>query len=124
MDRRRMKRTQRQAVLAGIARREWLLQMLALGTAAGCRPNGDPAYARGNTLVMAVSSVEDVKPDVTDLGFLLFPRLAATDESQSAELEPRLAQSWEHSPDYREWTYRLRTDVRWSDGCQRSPETA
>ena len=116
MAKRMMKRTLRDAVLAGIARREWLLRMLALGAAVSCRRSDDPAYARGNTLVMAVSSVEDVKPDVTDLDLLLFPRLAAPDESQSAELEPRLAQSWEHSPDYREWTYHLRTDVRWSDG--------
>jgi peptide/nickel transport system substrate-binding protein len=28
----------------------------------------------------------------------------------------RLARSWEASPDYREWTYHLRTDVRWHDG--------
>ena len=49
--RRMMKGAQRQAVLAAIARREWLLQMLALG-AAGCRArSGDPAYSRGNTLV-------------------------------------------------------------------------
>jgi len=82
--------------------------------AAGCRRNDDPAYARGNTLVMAVNSVEDVKPDVTDLDKLLFPCLAAG--GANGELEPRLAQSWEHSADYREWTYHLRRDVRWSDG--------
>jgi peptide/nickel transport system substrate-binding protein len=29
----------------------------------------------------------------------------------------RLATSWEPSADYREWTYRLRTDVRWHDGA-------
>ena len=27
-----------------------------------------------------------------------------------------LATSWEPSPDYREWTYHFRTDVRWHDG--------
>ena len=48
----------RRAALAAIARREWLLQMLALG-AAGCRQGGDRAYARGNTLVMTVNGVED-----------------------------------------------------------------
>ena len=117
MDRRMRQQTQRQAVLAAIRRREWLLQMLALG-AAGCRRRDDPAYARGNTLVMAVNSVEEVKPDNSDLDFLLFPRLAAGDEEygEYAELEPRLAQSWEHSADNREWTYHLRTDVRWDDG--------
>jgi hypothetical protein len=50
------KRAQQRAVLAAIRRREWLLQMLALG-AAGCRNAGDPAYARGSTLVMAVPDV-------------------------------------------------------------------
>ena len=82
--------------------------------AAGCRRGDDPAYARGNKLVMAVRSVEDIKPDVTDLDFLLFPRLAAVDAN--GELEPQLAQSWEHSADYLDWTYNLRTDARWDDG--------
>jgi peptide/nickel transport system substrate-binding protein len=27
-----------------------------------------------------------------------------------------LAERWEHSPDYREWTIRLRDDIRWHDG--------
>ncbi|MFQ5739638.1 MAG: peptide ABC transporter substrate-binding protein [Acidobacteriota bacterium] len=35
---------------------------------------------------------------------------------EEGELEGRLARRWEHSPDYREWTYHLRTDVRWQDG--------
>ena len=35
------KRVDRQAILAAIARREWLLQMLALG-AAGCVRRDDP----------------------------------------------------------------------------------
>lgn len=87
--------------------------------AIGCRWAGDPAYRRGSTLVMAVSDVNDIKPDVTDLDFLLFLPLATMDER--GELEPRLAQSWDHSPDYRDWTYHLRTDVRWNDG---TPVTA
>ena len=58
-----MKRAQRQAVLAAIARREWLLQMLALG-AAGCGRSGDRAYARGNTLIAGISgnSLDDERP--------------------------------------------------------------
>jgi peptide/nickel transport system substrate-binding protein len=34
----------------------------------------------------------------------------------SGEFESRLAQAWEHSPDYRSWTVHLRTDVRGHDG--------
>lgn len=79
-----------------------------------CRRRGDPAYARRSTLVMGVNRMEDVTPVATPIAFLRFPRLAALDEN--GDLEPRLAQSWEHSPDYREWTYHLRTDVRWDDG--------
>ena len=86
----------------------------SLALAAGCRRAGDPAYARGNTLVMAVSDVNVIKPDWTDLDFLLYPRLAAEDEK--GNLQPLLAQSWERSADNREWTYHLRTDARWSDG--------
>ncbi len=46
--------------------------------------------------------------------FLLFLELAAPDEN--GVLEGRLAKSWEHSADYREWTIHLRTGVRWHDG--------
>ena len=51
MDGRMLRQAQRQAVLAAIARREWLLHIVALA-AAGCGRGGDRAYARGNTLVM------------------------------------------------------------------------
>ncbi|MGH7564722.1 MAG: ABC transporter substrate-binding protein [Gemmatimonadota bacterium] len=79
-----------------------------------CERGGDPAYARGSTVVMAVPDVEAVKPDNWDLDFLTFLPLAKQDER--GELEGQLARSWEHSPDHREYTYHLRTDVRWDDG--------
>src|SRR5262249_49553450 len=34
----------------------------------------------------------------------------------TGELEGRLAESWEHSRDYRTWTIRLRDGIRWHDG--------
>ena len=37
-------------------------------------------------------------------------------ENDGPDVVPRLAESWEHSPDYRTWTFRLRDDVRWHDG--------
>jgi peptide/nickel transport system substrate-binding protein len=46
--------------------------------------------------------------------FLVFLELATANER--GELEGRLAESWEHPPDSREWTIHLRTDVRWHDG--------
>ncbi len=32
------------------------------------------------------------------------------------EPEPGLVRAWEHTDDFREWTFHLRTDVRWHDG--------
>jgi peptide/nickel transport system substrate-binding protein len=87
--------------------------MLAL-TAAGCARRGSRGNARASTVIMAVESVNDIKPDVTDCDFLIFSPLAERDEH--GELLPRLAQSWEHTPDGLEWTYHLRRDVRWHDG--------
>jgi len=83
-------------------------------TCLGCGSDEDPAIARGSTVVMAVPDVEDVKPDNWDLDFLTFLPLAK--QNEHGELEGRLARSWDHSPDHREYTYHLRTDVRWDDG--------
>lgn len=47
--------------------------------------------------------------------FLMFLPLAGWDER--GERTPRLAKSWEHSDDYRTWTFRLRSDVKWHDGA-------
>jgi len=47
--------------------------------------------------------------------FLVFLPLVGHDER--GEAEGRLARAWEHSPDYRETTYHLRTGVRWHDGA-------
>lgn len=46
--------------------------------------------------------------------FLVFLPLVA--RGADGALEPRLAESWEHSADHRSWTVRLRDDVRWYDG--------
>jgi hypothetical protein len=85
MDRKIVKRTQRQAVLAAIARRiarrEWLIEMLALGAAAGCRRGADPAYSRGNTLVMAYPEKLSLRYDDLAVQSLYLPRLAAKDQN-------------------------------------------
>ena len=79
-----------------------------------CSSGEDRAYARGSTVIIAVSDVSVLLPDETGADFLVFLPLATLDEN--GELQGRLAKSWEHSDDYREWTYHLRTDVRWHDG--------
>ena len=66
MHRRMRERAHRQAVLAAVRRREWLLRMLVL-CAAGCRRGGaDRAYARGNTLVAGVDGYPDERPLTPD----------------------------------------------------------
>ena len=105
------------AILAAIARREWLLQMLALG-AAGCARTTDRAYARGNTLIAAVDSLgtasyAPLTPDVYAEYLVYLPLVRINDRG---ERQPCLAVEWTHSADYLEWTYRIRPGVRWHDG--------
>jgi peptide/nickel transport system substrate-binding protein len=95
----------------------------ALAAAAtGCGRRKDPATARGDTLISAYA-VGDGK-----LGGGMYLAPWGDDEAQmlvssplileehTGELAGRLAQHWEHSGDYREWTYYLRPGVHWHDG--------
>ncbi len=45
---------------------------------------------------------------------LVFLPLFVHDEN--GELQPKLAERWEHSLDYRTWTIHIRRDVKWNDG--------
>ena len=47
--------------------------------------------------------------------FLMFLPLV-TEDSLGRPWVGRLAERWEHSPDFRLWTFHLRRDVRWHDG--------
>ncbi|MGK2935116.1 MAG: ABC transporter substrate-binding protein [Gemmatimonadaceae bacterium] len=91
-----------------------LLPLLTLLIASGCRDARDPGLDRGATVVMAVRDVSDIKPDELALEVLIFLPLATLNEH--GELEGRLARSWEHSADFKDWTYHLRTDLKWHDG--------
>jgi peptide/nickel transport system substrate-binding protein len=46
--------------------------------------------------------------------FLVFMPMVAW--NRRGELEGRLAESWEHSSDFRTWTIRLRNGIHWHDG--------
>ena len=84
--------------------------MLAL-VALGCGGGEDRAYSRGSTVVVAYP-YETVVDETAE--YLVFLTLVSYDEN--GELEGRLARSWEYSPDYRDVTYHLRTNIRWHDG--------
>lgn len=83
---------------------------------AGCRRVEDRAYARGSTVIVGVRfvDVDVLQPNSEGAQWLAFLPLAVWNEK--GDWEGRLAERWEHSPDYREWTYYIRPDVRWHDG--------
>lgn len=82
-----------------------------------CDRGADPARSRGSTVTVAYCCATTVLNPSEDMEakFLVFLPLLALGEN--GELEGRLARRWEHSPDYAEWTYHLRTEVHWHDGA-------
>ena len=81
--------------------------------AVGCRRGKDRSNARSSTVIVGCNDTKDlmIGPSAKYLVFL-----PLVTYRENGELEGRLAQSWEHSSDYREWTYYLRKDIRWHDG--------
>ena len=84
--------------------------------ATGCRSPKDPALARGNTVIVGVPDTGNLNPMPAfdqELWLAFLPLVVLNDKG---EWEGRLAERWEHSLDYREWTYHIRRGVRWHDG--------
>lgn len=94
----------------------WSAIGLAVLISAGCARDRARSTADASTYTILVPSDEWVLSPANrgSSSFLVFLELATPNER--GELEGRLAESWEHSPDSREWTIHLRTDVRWHDG--------
>ncbi len=83
--------------------------------AVGCDLGGDRSRATppGLTVLYPIAEWGELFTDSSSQ-FLLF--LPLVTRNAKGELEGRLADRWEHSPDYRTWTIHLRKDVRWHDG--------
>jgi peptide/nickel transport system substrate-binding protein len=96
----------------------------------GCRPDAGPASrtpvagtpARGGELVASVRSeprsfnrIATPTASAELLNLLTQARLLRVNRT-TQELEPRLAEAWESSPDGLVHTLRLRPGVKWSDG--------
>lgn len=81
----------------------------------------DRTASRAGTITIGIGSESElVNPaDWEGAQHLVFLPLMAL--NAEGELEGRLARTWTHSADHREWTYYLRSDVRWHDGV---PTTA
>jgi len=82
----------------------------------GCdRPEGELSQRATTLTVFHRGNEREVfAPLRYSAQFLIFASLVKYDKQ--GDIGPALARGWEHSSDYREWTFHLRTDVRWHDG--------
>lgn len=101
-----------------------LLAITAYVSASGCSPADEPltehseAAERSRTTLTILFRGNDyvLGPATDDVPkFLVFEPLV---RGYGTEAEPGLAESWEHSDDFRTWTFHIRPDVRWHDGRQ------
>ena len=81
-----------------------------------CGGGEDRAYSRGSTVIISYCCGSEALNPSHDMGAINLVFLSLATHDPQGRLVGRLAKSWEPSPDYREWTYHLRTDVRWHDG--------
>src|SRR5690349_1079142 len=94
-----------------MSRRQLLSGAAISGLAACSRPRRS-----GSTVTVLYKGQPEtvLGPDDWAAKFLVFMPLAAwTSRDSDGQLEGRLAESWEHSSDFRTWTIRLREGIRW-----------
>ena len=68
-------------------------------------PSSDP-------MVTSTISLTGLTKEVTGAGSLVRPK-----QENNWEVEGYLAQSWETSADFKEWTFKLHPDIKWHDGA-------
>src|SRR5215831_16871131 len=97
-----------------LTRRELVAGAIATALAACSRPRRAHDSSSITVLYSGVGEMALGPGADSPAKFLVFmPWMAWT---RRGELEGRLAESWEHSPDFRTWTIRLRDGIRWHDG--------
>ena len=94
-----------------------VLALLAVGMS-GCEPRALPSPDGNSVTVLYGGDIGVFGPVQDDSPkFLLYlPLVNYEGGSSCGEPTPALAERWEHSPDYREWTVWLREGIRWHDG--------
>lgn len=106
-----------------------LIAILALILLLGCPkrekvpvPRGSETPGYGGSFVLdSISDPKSFNPVIaketstTMITDFLFEGLTQINPF-TTEMEPRLARSWEFSPDGKVWTFHLREDVKWFDG--------
>lgn len=94
----------------------------ACGGPAGSAPGGassdGAAVAHEDTVIALYDFDERVLGPYwgMEARFLVFLPLVTREGDHWGDYRPGLADRWEHSPDYREWTFHVRRDLRWHDG--------
>jgi peptide/nickel transport system substrate-binding protein len=84
---------------------------------ADCEPGilgGDSCYPRSATRRRSITSWR-MNQSSEDIYRFLFASIAGFDVP-SQEVVPGLAEWWTNSPDGKTWTFKLRKNLRWSDG--------
>jgi peptide/nickel transport system substrate-binding protein len=79
-----------------------------------CSPSKDQASENISTITVLSGGADNKRGIRYLIDTLVFLPLARFNEK--GELVGKLAESWEHSADYRTWKIHLRRNVRWSDG--------
>lgn len=79
-----------------------------------------PAQSGGTITVGAAQGIPQLNPAIRTFAWeeVLFPLLwnGLSKVTESGEVEPDLAESWEVSADQKRWTFRLKSGVRFSNG--------
>jgi len=96
-----------------------LLWISLLAAAAGCADRIEDQSASSVTVLYDADERVFGPYWSMNAWFMMFLPLVQWDDN--GEIGPRLAKSWEHSDDLRQWTFHLRSDVKWHDGV---PTTA
>src|SRR5690349_20398341 len=101
--------------------------LLAMAVLSGCggKPqpriaNCDPGIPGGRLVLAAPGNPQTFNPLIDDVASdsvvrLLFGSLVHLN-LQTQEPEPGLAESWSVASDQKTWTFKLRKNLRWSDG--------
>lgn len=93
----------------------WLASLVLLALVACTDQAERSAPKAGNTITIVCDPALCGGP-FGDTRLLLFLPLTTDEVYEGGEPKPALAERWEHSADYREWTVFLRPGVRWHDG--------
>jgi ABC-type transport system substrate-binding protein len=94
----------------------WLPALgIALSVACGPGASDEPDdLAKTTTLTVLNPGGDGIFGPDWASKFLVFLPLIRS--AADGSLEGQLAQSWEHTPDYRSWVFHLRSGLKWHDG--------